>query len=197
MKETNIITEDFTLTLQYQMKINTETGEILETKLIKRSVNKANFEVTDTPKKRKVKKEESSEPQLILEDNKYCLNTAAIELIGVNPDDKIDIKYQQNGKKLVPIIASDVVFGTKNGNRLTKTHTVAFRGSKNEELAKFGTVFTLVAHSQEGVFILKGDTDTPEEPETDENINIDDIDLDLSSLVDDNVTEIDANFFKL
>ena len=108
----NIITEEFTLTLQYAMKINTDTGELLETKLIKRSVDKSNFEVV-TPKKKasKTKKDESATPQLILEDNKYCLNQAAIELMQVGPDSKLDIKYEKG----VPIIGTDEAFGTKGG----------------------------------------------------------------------------------
>lgn len=206
----NIITEEFTLTLQYAMKINTETGEILETKLIKRSVDKSNFEVT-TPKKKasKPKKEEVSTPQLILEDNKYCLNAAAVELMQVGPDSKLDIKYEKRGNQMIPVIGTDEAFGTKGGNKLTKSNTVACRGSKNEELSKYGTEFTILAHdSKEGLFILSsGEIPiSQEELNGDENIALEEdeeplpLDIDLPELVDDkdaNVTEIDANFFKL
>lgn len=202
----NIITEEFTLTLQYAMKINTDTGELLETKLIKRSVDKSNFEVT-TPKKRasKTKKEESTTPQLILEDNKYCLNAAAVELMGVGPDSKLDIKYEKG----VPVIGTDEAFGTKGGNKLTKNNTVAYRGAKNEELAKYGTEFTISAHSsKEGLFILSSEnTPVQEELNGDENVALEEgdedplpLDIDLAELVDEpdaNVTEIDASFFKL
>ena len=124
-----IITEEFTLTLQYAMKINTDTGEILETKLIKRSIDKPE---TAIPKKKasKSKKEEISTPQLILEDNKYCLNTAAVELMQVGPDSKLDIKYEKRGNTMVPVIGTDEVFKTKGGNKLTKSNTVACRGRK-------------------------------------------------------------------
>lgn len=202
----NIITEEFTLTLQYAMKINTDTGELLETKLIKRSVDKSNFEVT-TPKKKasKAKKEESTTPQLILEDNKYCLNAAAVELMGVGPDSKLDIKYEKG----VPIIGTDEAFGTKGGNKLTKNNTVAYRGAKNEELAKYGTEFTISAHSsKEGLFVLSSEnTPVQEELNGDENVALEEgdedplpLDIDLAELVDEqdtNVTEIDASFFKL
>lgn len=202
----NIITEEFTLTLQYAMKINTDTGELLETKLIKRSVDKSNFEVT-TPKKKasKAKKEESTTPQLILEDNKYCLNAAAVELMGVGPDSKLDIKYEKG----VPIIGTDEAFGTKGGNKLTKNNTVAYRGAKNEELAKYGTEFTISAHSsKEGLFVLSNEnTPVQEELNGDENVALEEgdedplpLDIDLAELVDEqdaNVTEIDASFFKL
>ena len=201
-----IITEEFTLTLQYAMKINTDTGEILETKLIKRSIDKPE---TAIPKKKasKPKKEEISTPQLILEDNKYCLNTAAIELMQVGPDSKLDIKYEKRGSTMVPVIGTDEIFKTKGGNKLTKSNTVACRGSKNEELSKYGHVFDIKPHdSKDGLFILVGDS-TPEiNLPKDENIAIDGsdedlpLDADLSALIDEkdaNIEEIDSSFFKL
>lgn len=200
----NIITEEFTLTLQYAMKINTDTGELLETKLIKRSVDKSNFEVTTTKRKAsKPKKDESTTPQLILDDNKYYLNAAAIELMQVGPDSKIDIKYEKG----VPVIGTDEAFGTKGGNKLTKNNTVAYRGAKNEELAKYGTEFTISAHnSKEGLFVLSSENAPVQQEKLngDENVALEEgslsLDIDLAGLVEDqdaNITEIDANFFKL
>ena len=79
--------------------------------------------------------------------------------------------------------------------------------SKNEELSKYGTEFTILAHdSKEGLFILSsGEIPiSQEELNGDENIALEEdplpLDIDLSELVDNqdaNVTEIDANFFKL
>ena len=200
----NIITEEFTLTLQYAMKINTDTGELLETKLIKRSVDKSNFEVTTTKRKAsKPKKDEITTPQLILDDNKYYLNAAAIELMQVGPDSKIDIKYEKG----VPVIGTDEAFGTKGGNKLTKNNTVAYRGAKNEELAKYGTEFTISAHnSKEGLFVLSSENAPVQQEKLngDENVALEEdslsLDIDLAGLVEDqdaNITEIDANFFKL
>ena len=200
----NIITEEFTLTLQYAMKINTDTGELLETKLIKRSVDKSNFEVTTTKRKTsKPKKDESTTPQLILDDNKYYLNAAAIELMQVGPDSKIDIKYEKG----VPVIGTDEAFGTKGGNKLTKNNTVAYRGAKNEELSKYGTEFTISAHnSKEGLFVPSSENAPVQQEKLngDENVALEEdslsLDIDLAGLVEDqdaNITEIDANFFKL
>ena len=197
------ITEEFTITLKYQVKVDTETGE-MTTKCISRKVDKSNFEISESKPKRKIvtPKEESSNPTLVLEDNKYCLNQAAINLMGVNPDDKLDIKYEKQGKVMVPVIGTDEVFGTRSGCRLTKSHTVSCRGSKNTELAKFGTEFTIVPHSsKEGLFILTSKNNpVQEELDGDENIALDDsFDIDLSDLdnEDANITEIDSNFFKL
>ena len=124
------IVEEFTITLKYQVKVDTETGE-MTTKCISRKVDKSNFEVTEVkPRKKTVVKNESSEPKLILESNKYQLTQAAVELMGVEPDDKIDIKYEKQGKNITPVIGSDETFGTKQGNKLTKSFTVACRGRK-------------------------------------------------------------------
>lgn len=125
------IIEEFTITLKYQVKVDTETGE-MTTKCISRKIDK-NIEVVDAkPAKRasKAKKNESSEPTLTLEENKYCLNQAAADLMGVEPDCKLDIKYEKRGKETVPVIGTDTAFGTKQGNKLTKSLTVACRGRK-------------------------------------------------------------------
>lgn len=200
----NPIVDEFTITLQYQVTVNTETGEMTST-CVKRTVTKGTEPTSKTTKK--VKKEESSTPELILEDNKYCLNTAAVELMGLTSDDKLDIKYEKNGNVMVPVIGTDEAFGTKGGNKLTKSNTVACRGSKNEELSKYGTVFSITPHAtKDGLFVLTGDAAPVAAPTGDENIAIEKtdedlpLDIDLSALVDDkdaNIEEIDSSYFQL
>ena len=201
------VVEHFQVILDYEVTVDESTGEI-QTRLIKKSIDKANFKSIEIkePKKKASKKEESNIPQLILEDNKYSLNQAAIELMQVTTEDKIDIKYEKKGKNMIPVIGSDSAFGTKQGCKLTKSNTVACRGSKNSELAKHGSVFEIIPHdSKPGLFILKGDS-VEESPEETSKINIEDVDEDLpldtniEDLIDDkdaNITEIDANFFVL
>lgn len=201
------VVEHFQVILDYEVTVDESTGE-LETRLIKKSIDKANFKSIEVkePKKKAGKKEESNTPQLILEDNKYSLNKAAVELMQVTTEDKIDIKYEKKGKNMIPVIGSDSAFGTKQGCKLTKSNTVACRGSKNSELAKHGSVFEIIPHdSKPGLFILKGDS-MEEIPEEDVEIKIEDVDEDLpldaniEDLIDDkdaNITEIDANFFVL
>ena len=194
------IIEEFTITLKYQVKVDTETGE-MTTKCISRKVDKSNFEVTDDKPRRKASaKNESSEPKLILESNKYQLTQAAVDLMGVEPDCKIDIKYEKQGKNVTPVIGSDETFGTKQGNKLTKSLTVACRGSKNEELSKFGTEFTLIPHpKKDGIFILStGSVETDEEGEDEEEISYPDIDI--QEMIDDKdaeITEVPSSMFKL
>lgn len=193
------ITEEFTISLKYQVSIDTETGE-MTTKCISRKIDKSNFELTEVKTKKITSKKSIGEgPRLILESNKYQLTQEAVDLLGVSPDDKIDIKYEKQGKSIIPVIASDETFGTKQGNKLTKSLTVACRGSKNSELAKFGEEFVLVQHpNKEGVFILNsGNVDTALE-EDEEEISLPDIDL--QDIIDDEnaeITEVTASMFQL
>lgn len=203
------IIEEFTLTLKYQVTVDTETGE-MTTKCISRKVDKSNLQVVEA-KPRKVsksKKVESSEPTLVLEDNKYCLNQAAVDLMGVEPDSKLDIKYEKRGKETIPVIGSDEAFGTHSGNRLTKSLTVACRGSKNEELSKYGSEFILVPHeTKEGIFILQNEDakleqaldDTIEKGnDSEEEIELP-VDIDLQDLIDGEdakITEVSSSMFK-
>lgn len=200
------IVEEFTITLKYQVSVDTETGE-MTTKCISRKIDKAIQVSNVKTKKLSSKKEDSSIPTLVLEENKYCLNHAAIELMGIEPDQKLDIKYEKRGNSLTPVLGTDEIFGTKQGNKLTKSLTVAFRGSKNEELSKYGTEFTLVPHeSKEGVFILKN-SDTELEQLLSDNAEHSDsedlellVDTDLQDLIDDEdakITEVSSSMFKL
>lgn len=204
------IIEEFTITLKYQVKVDTETGE-MTTKCISRKIDK-NIEVVDAkPAKKtsKAKKGESSEPTLTLKENKYCLNQAAADLMGVEPDCKLDIKYEKRGKETIPVIGTDTAFGTKQGNKLTKSLTVACRGSKNEELSKYGTEFILVPHeTKDGIFVLQNEDakleqaldDTIEKPDgAEEEIDLP-MDIDLQDLIDDKdatVTEVNSSMFQL
>lgn len=177
--------------------VSLETGEVKSVELPK-ATKKAS-----TTTKKKSSKVESSDPQLTLLDNKYELNTAAVELMGVEPDDRLDIKIKKIGNSMVPVIGTDEAFGTKSGNRLTKSFTVSCRGKGHDDLATYGTVFTLATHpSMENLFILQGDAPvTVTEIVEDENVsvedvNIDDIDLDLED-PDAEIEEITTFDFKL
>lgn len=192
--------------LKFEFSVDTETGEfsVVNTETGEAKISKVKKSTTKRSSKKN--KDMGPEPTLILEENKYILNDAAVELLGVQPDDKIDIKYEKQGKKMIPVIASDEVFETHKGNKLTKSNTVQFRGSKNEELAKFGTTFILVAHeNKNGIFMLQN-KDAELEEALDESVEkeelteemVDDLDVDIQSLIDDkdaNVTEIDSTIF--
>lgn len=193
------IEEEFTLTLKYLCKVDPTTGE-MTSKCVSRTVDKSNFKLVEVGKKTvKPKVEESSEPRLILEDNRYCLNQAAVELMGIAPDCKLDIKYEKGG---VPVIGTDEVFGTHSGNKLNKSLTVVCKGSKHDELIKHGYRFRIIPHnSKVGLFILQDLDSVEEEDELPVDIEVDtdldtNLDKDLEDLLDD-TTEIDSSLFKL
>ena len=151
--------------------------------------------------------EDSAEPQITLESNKYILNKAAAALLNVQCEDRLDIKYQpiEKGGLMFPIIGTDVTWKTKSGNKLTKSLTVSCRGNANDILSKYGDTFTVTPwKGHEGLFVLIGNKDRVEEPiQKDENINIkedenseEDLPLD-TKLDNDEAYEIDDISFEI
>jgi len=176
-----------------------ETGEVkvLNREIVNDDLPKA--KKTSSSKKTTKKADESSEPQLILEENKYSLNSAAVELLGVEPEDRLDIKMEKRGKIRVPVIGCNTAFGTQGGNRLTKSNTVSYRGKNHDVLAEYGTVFSFKETDKEGIYELVGDLPIPEEKE-DENVKIVDEEVeeigrpeDLIGVVDGDATELNAD----
>jgi len=176
-----------------------ETGEVkvLNREIVNDDLPKA--KKTSSSKKATKKTDESSEPQLILEENKYSLNSAAVELLGVEPEDRLDIKMEKRGKVRVPVIGCNTAFGTQGGNRLTKSNTVSYRGKNHDILAEYGTVFSFKETDKEGIYELVGDLPIPEEKE-DENVKIVDEEVeeigrpeDLVGVVDGDATELNAD----
>ena len=175
--------------------VNPETGETRE---FTTSVAKK------TTTTRKKKEDECTIPQLILSDNKYSLNTAAVELMGVEPEAKLNIKMRKIDGVITPVLGTDEAFKCKSGNRLTKSFTVACRGTNNEALAAYGTIFELSENPDgSGTFILKGEK-TPDLPPDDEAITADvplpeGLDVDLDTIDDDIPSEegeIDGSTFE-
>ena len=152
--------------------------------------------------------EDSAEPQITLEANKYVLNKAAATLMGVEWENRLDIKYQpvEKGGMMFPIIGTDTAWKTKSGNKLTKSLTVSCRGNANELLSKYGDTFTVTPwKGHEGLFVMIGNKDRSEEELTikDDNISIkedenpvEDLPLD-TSLDNDEAYEIDDLSFEI
>lgn len=170
-----------------EFEFDPESGEYtpISREIIDNSESKKTKTETKTKPKSKSKSSvESTEPQIILESNKYILNEAAVEALGVSPDDRIDIKYEKKGKLIYPVIGSNDVFGTKAGNKLTNSLTVSYRGKSNETLAEYGTIFTFTPHeSKEGLFVLVGDKEVSAKPVVETSSSID------TSILDDEPTE--------
>ena len=171
-----IIKQQFTIT--YERSVDTDTGEILKTEIVKTSDTK---KTVKTPVK-----DSDTEPKVYLEDNKLRLNSLAVELLGVNPDDRLDVQYTET----YPVIGKSEVFGNpEGGTKLTKSYTLSFRGKRSETLQKFGTEFKVI--ESDGRFIL--DSGKPvEELKGDENID----NLDLEAFLDGS-NEVKASMFQL
>jgi hypothetical protein len=134
--------------------------ETLECKIIKQE--NAKSEST-----RKVEPLGGTEPKIVLEDNKYMLNEVAASLMGVSPEDRLAIRYKKIDKVLFPVIGKQEAFNIKSGNRVTKGLTVSCRGAGNEELAKYGSVFTVTPmKGSSDLFVLIGDTDAPNQEDS-------------------------------
>lgn len=147
--------------------INPETGEIVNNKKSKVK------EITDL----------NSEPEILLEANKYTLNNAAMDVLKVYPGNTLEILIQKD----VPVIGKSSTLKVKTGNKITAKNTVSYRGKNNEALANYGKLFKLEATDTDGIFRMIGDVEGLP-VETEEISNPDDIDN-----IDDLIKEIDTN----
>lgn len=165
------------LDIIFHYNVNETTGEIVY-------IGKEEIKV-DTAKKASTKKEpkqdNNSEPIVTLEPNKLVLTSKAVEMLQVCEDCRVDIKYGKKDKKSVPLIGTDAAFGTKSGNKLSKSNTVSYRGANNAKLASYGTTFKLEPSENEGIYYLIGDKVVEETTVPDEIINIEN-ELDIEPL---------------
>lgn len=137
--------------IDLKLDVNPTTGKC--------TVVKANVET-------QIKVVETNEPQLTLEASKYILNAAAVELMGVVPNNRLDIKYQLIEGVEYPVIGTDTNFGVEGGNKLSRSNSVSFRGKPNERLSKFGSIFTVSPlKDMTGLYVLIGDKEPAPVPE--------------------------------
>jgi hypothetical protein len=182
------------LDILFHYNVDENTGEITFIGKEEITVDTA----TSTKRQAKpVKVEANIEPLITLDSNKLVLTTGAVDMMKICPDCRVDIKYKKKDKVSVPVIGTDTAFGTKGGNKLTKTNTVSFRGSANEKLAEYGSVFKLEPSEDEGIFYLIGDK--MNKPVEDEAIDIEgELDLDsLEELDIDDSSDLEGFDFKL
>lgn len=159
--------------------VDTETGEIMTKEATLGDFKNVVKKATTTTRTRKPK-DTDPEPKITLLEGKIQMNNSCVELVGWEPEMKIDIRFEKQGRKITPIILEDEA----KGNRLTKTFTVSCRGSKHDNLAEYGTIFKVVPYEgHDGWFKLKGDApekeddiiDVPEEitnPENDDELKV-------------------------
>ena len=162
------------LDIIFHYEVDETTGEI--TYIGKDEVT---VDTATSTKRQAAKVEENADPLITLDSNKLILTTGAVATLNICPDCRVDIKYKKKDKVAVPVIGTDSAFGTKGGNKLTKTNTVSFRGSANEKLAEFGTTFKLEPSEDEGIFYMIGDK--MNQPIPDDAIDIES-ELDMEAL---------------
>lgn len=178
--------------------VDEATGEIFKDvrEYADESVKTAAKKSTSSKKSSTKVDDDDPEPKLYLEDNKYILNASAIEALGVEVGDTIDIKNQKVGNARVKVIGASETFGTKAGNKLTKTNSVSYRGKSNDELAILGNIFTLTPHpNADGLFVLTGNKQpnpVEEVPEEEDEVQVEDVDIDDVDAVE--ISENDFNF---
>ena len=182
------------LDILFHYNVDENTGEITFIGKEEITVDTA----TSTKRQAKpVKVEANIEPLITLDSNKLVLTTGAVDMMKICPDCRVDIKYKKKDKVSVPVIGTDAAFNAKGGNKLTKTNTVSFRGSANDKLAEYGSVFKLEPSEDEGIFYLIGDK--MNKPIEDEAIDIEgELDLDsLEELDIDDSSDLEGFDFKL
>nr|DAX00611.1 MAG TPA: hypothetical protein [Bacteriophage sp.] len=185
------------LDILFHYEVNEQTGEITYIGKEEISVDtKATKSATKTSTKASAAKVDANpDPIITLDSNKLILTQGAVDLLQVCADCRIDIKYKKKDKKAVPIIGTDAAFGTKSGNKLTKSNTVSYRGAANEKLSAYGTIFKLEPTEDKGIYYLVGDKVQEENSVPDEIIDIEN-ELDIESLDNINIDEDDKDLEK-
>ena len=185
------------LDILFHYEVNEQTGEITYIGKEEISVDtKATKSATKTSTKASTAKVDANpDPIITLDSNKLILTQGAVDLLQVCADCRVDIKYKKKDKKAVPIIGTDAAFGTKSGNKLTKSNTVSYRGAANEKLSAYGTTFKLEPTEDKGIYYLIGDKVQESNPVPEEIIDIEK-ELDIEALDNLNIDEDDKNLEK-
>ena len=185
------------LDILFHYEVNEQTGEITYIGKEEISVDtKATKSATKTSTKASAAKVDANpDPIITLDSNKLILTQGAVDLLQVCADCRVDIKYKKKDKKAVPIIGTDAAFGTKSGNKLTKSNTVSYRGAANEKLSAYGPTFKLEPTEDKGIYYLVGDKVREENSVPDEIIDIEN-ELDIESLDNINIDEDDKDLEK-
>jgi len=153
-----------------------------------------------TKKVKDVVAEMASEPLITLESNKLTFNSKALQDLELLYEDRVVIKWEKEGNKMIPVIGKDIAFGEEGtGNKLTKSNTITYRGKANEILAETGSEFTIEL-MKDGIWKLISKTggSIVKDTITLEEVLIEAEATEPELLVDtDDTTEIDALQFQL
>ena len=95
--------------------------------------------------------------QLAVLENKLMLSQEAVDILEASAGDRMAINYVQiTNQETFPVIGKSEVFGDPNaGNKLTKSHTVSFRGVQSTMLHQFGDNFELQMYKNKMYKLIK------------------------------------------
>lgn len=180
--------------------IDTELGEVTNVVCnVQGEVKRKTSTVTKAAVKVSLKNERDDIPVIVREENKLLFNNIALEMLGVEWQERVLIKLEQGkDKKLIPVIASGESWGNENqGNKLSKTGTIVYKGKNNEVLAEFGDKFTLEEY-EDNIFQLVPLGETTKKVKTIESVSEEAEKIEPIVIVNsDDSTEIDEFEFKL
>lgn len=87
---------------------------------------------------------------VIMKESSLILDSGLIQKLNAKPGDRIVIGYIQKDGILIPVISVG-----EEGNKLTNSNTISFRGKQRNNLAQFGSNFW--AKEDNGIIELEGD----------------------------------------
>lgn len=133
---------------------------------------------------------DEGEPLVQLMDNKLKLTPKAIEMIGAQVGDRIQVNYwTENNHNTFPLIGRSEFFTDKEeGSKLTKSNTVSFRGNKNTVLKVYGELFKLEEFKDNMFRLVKVKTEneaTETEQKELEDLNSSEIDEEIKNILED------------
>lgn len=133
---------------------------------------------------------DEGEPLVQLMDNKLKLTPKAIEMIGAQVGDRIQVNYwTENNHNTFPLIGRSEFFTDKEeGSKLTKSNTVSFRGNKNTVLKVYGELFKLEEFKDNMFRLVKVKTEneaTESEQKELEDLNSSEIDEEIKNILED------------
>ena len=133
---------------------------------------------------------DEGEPLIQLMDNKLKLTPKAIEMIGAQVGDRIQVNYwTENNHNTFPLIGRSEFFTDKEeGSKLTKSNTVSFRGNKNTVLKVYGELFKLEEFKDNMFRLIKVETEneaTESEQKELEDLNSSEIDEEIKNILED------------
>lgn len=178
------------LNVIFSYDVNPETGDM---KLL--SKEEVTVDTTANVAKKSTKKSTKVDPNPIvtLESNKLVLTQGAVDLLNIEVDSRVDVKYKKVGNETKPVIGSNTAFKDQKGNKLTKSNTVSFRGVANEKLSTYGDKFTLEPTNESGIFFLVGNKNPNVTPVPDDVIDIES-ELDLAEMEGDDIDLTNFDF---